>query len=269
MKQLNFRLRFANDLRSLLCSVVAVGSLLFIAPAHAGWLDWLLGGDEEETVSSEAPEDGASSNVGAIARALTSTDVASGLKQALQVGTERVVAQLGAVDGFNADPKIRIPLPGALVQAKSMMDRVGLGGPLEELETQLNRAAEAATPEAKALFVDAISQMTFDDAMAIYRGDDTAATAFLRGKMSDPLREKMGPIIDESLRQVGAAQLLDTALEKYRSIPFAPELQLDLTDHVARQATTGIFDYLAVEEAAIRADPAKRSTDLLKRVFSQ
>lgn len=198
---------------------------------------------------------------------LTESEIGNGLKEALRVGTERVVEQLAAVDGFNGDPQIHIPLPPALQTVQSTLNRFGLSGLADDLEVRLNRAAEAAAPEAKALFWQAIEQMTLDDVRAIYDGPDNAATAYFQGKMSSPLAERMQPIVDASLAEVGAIRVYDQLIAGYRDIPLVPDIKADLTGHVIERALDGMFHYVGVEEAAIRQNPAERTTDLLKKVF--
>lgn len=218
-----------------------------------GVLESVIGGDKKETSATVA--------------GLSQSEIVDGLKEALKVGSERVVSQLGESGGFNADPAIRIPLPEQLQQVKSVLERVGMGGVMTDLETSLNRAAEQATPKAKALFWDAIKEMSFDDAKRIYSGPDDAATQYLRDKMSAPLGEALRPIVDDSLSQVGAVKLYDQAMGRYDNIPFVPDVKANLTDHTVDKGMDGIFYYLAQEEAAIRKDPLKRSTELLRKVF--
>ncbi|MDH3792217.1 MAG: DUF4197 domain-containing protein [Rhodospirillales bacterium] len=201
------------------------------------------------------------------ADALGSDDIAAGLREALKVGSERVVRQVGAPDGFNADPEIHIPLPGALEDVQSMLRKVGMAGLADDLELKLNRGAEAAAPEAKALFLRAISEMTLDDAEKIYKGPDDAATQYFKDKMSPPLAERMTPVVDKSLSEVGAVRSYDEMMGRYEAIPFVPDVKADLTAYVVGKALDGIFFYIAKEEAAIRSDPAARTTDLLKKVF--
>ena len=198
---------------------------------------------------------------------LTESEIGKGLKEALRVGTDRVVEQLAAVDGFNGDPQIHIPLPPALQTVQSTLNRFGLSGLADDLEVRLNRAAEAEAPEAKALFWQAIEQMTLDDVRAIYNGPDNAATTYFQGKMSLPLAERMQPIVDASLAEVGAIQVYDQLIARYRDIPLVPDVKADLTAHVIERALDVMFHYVGVEEAAIRQNPAERTTDLLKKVF--
>ena len=200
-----------------------------------------------------------------------SVDLAAGLKEALRVGTETVVGQLGTTDGFNRDRTIRIPLPRRLDATRDWMGKVGMGGSLDDLETRLNRAVEAATPKAKRIFWQSIREMTLKDAKAIFNGPPDAATQFFKAKMGPRLKTEMRPVIVSSLSRVGAIQKYDEIVARYQKIPVAPKLAPDLkstlADHTLDGALNGLFHYLAKEEAAIRQNPAKRTTELLRRVF--
>ena len=197
----------------------------------------------------------------------TANEVSRAFKQALRLGAEDVVAQLGQKDGFNADPNVYIPLPEKFEVVKNTLNKSGLSFLIDDLELKLNRAAEKATPEAKALFIEAIRNMTFEDVMQIYKGPADSATKYFQGRMSAPLSEKMQPIVEDSLSRVGAIQSYDRVMDKYQSIPFVPDVKANLTDYVTQKGMEGIFYYMAEEEAAIRQDPAKQTTELLKRVF--
>jgi hypothetical protein len=241
---------------------LAVVVLMQPAEIKAG-TDWLKSGGDllkrATSASTGQPAAGGST--------LTSSEIADGLKEALRVGSERVVDRLGAADGFNADPKVHIPLPKSLQTVHEALSRVGMGGLTEDLELRLNRAAEAAAPKARDLFVDAISRMTLEDARAIWQGPPDAATRYFEGKMSPPLAVEMRPVVEESLNEAGAVQAYDQMMGRYRSLPFVPDLKADLTGHVVDGALAGIFSYLAEEEAAIRSNPVHRTTELLQKVF--
>lgn len=201
------------------------------------------------------------------AGALSNDDIIAGLKEALSVGATKVVAQLGKADGFNADPAIHIPLPAQMANVRSVLAKVGMAGTLDDLELKLNRAAEAATPAAKQLFLDSVKSMTLTDVNSIYRGDKDAATQYFKRTMSPGLAAKMQPIVQQSLAQVGAVQVYDQAMAKYNGLPLVPKVNANLNDHVVQLAMNGLFHYMAQEEAAIRENPVARSTDLLKKVF--
>jgi hypothetical protein len=198
---------------------------------------------------------------------LSINEISRGLKEALSIGSRQVVQQLGQANGFNNDPVIRIPLPTALDRARDVAARVGLADGFNSLETRLNRAAEIATPKARSLFINAIQQMTLADAKGILSGPDDAATQFFRRTMGPQLATAMTPIVDDSLGQVGAVRAFNSLLQQYRQIPLAPPVEADLTDHVVTLGMDGIFHYIAEEEKAIRNDPVRRTTELLRRVF--
>lgn len=198
---------------------------------------------------------------------LTAKDMTDGLKEALRIGTQRVVQQLGKPDGFNADKAIHIELPEQLQVVQSTLDKIGMGAMMNDLEEKLNRAAEKATPQAKTLFLDAIKAMSIDDVKRIFNGADDAATHYFKEKTSDPLKAAMRPVIDNSLAEVGVLQAYENVIGRYRSIPFVPDVKADLTNYTLDKCLDGVFHYLAVEEAAIRNDPLQRSTELLRRVF--
>ncbi len=198
---------------------------------------------------------------------LSNAEVADGLREALRVGTERAVGQVGASDGYNADPEIHIPLPGSLKDVQSVLQGFGMAGLADDLELRLNRAAEAAAPEAEALFWQAIDDMTLEDVQGIYNGPDDAATRYFQGKMTPPLAERMVPVVNESLAEVGAIRSYDEMMGQYKAVPFVPDVKADLTEYVVEKAMDGLFHYVAQEEAAIRNNPAKRTTEILQRVF--
>jgi hypothetical protein len=240
----------------------AVAASARAAAAQEGWLDrardlwgqyggWVTGG----------------------ARQLTVGEIAQGLREALRVGTGTVVAQLGRLDGFYGDPAVRIPLPAALEPVQRALSTVGFAGLLDDLELRLNRAAETATPRAKEVFWEAIARMTIDDAMRIYEGPEDAATQYFRGAMTDPLKLAFRPIVDTSLADAGAVRAFDDMLARYQTIPLVPALGANmkgrLIDHALDKSLDGLFHYLAQEEAAIRRDPAKRTTEILQRVFGR
>ncbi len=204
---------------------------------------------------------------GSTSGVLGNDEIANGLREALRVGTKRVVGQVGALDGFNGDGDIHIPLPDSLKKAQTLLRRFGMAGLADDLELRLNRAAEAAAPEARELFFQAITRMTLDDVQRIYKGPKDAATRYFQDRMTSALGQRMAPIIDRTLSQVGAIAAYDKMISEYKNLPLVPDVKADLTAYVVGAAMEGIFHYVAREEAAIRADPAKRTTALLKRVF--
>ena len=200
--------------------------------------------------------------------AISIDDMDKAFKEALRIGSDSVVEKLGALDGFNADSVIHIPLPEQLDTVKTVLSKVGMSGIVDDLELKLNRAAEAATPKAKELFIQSINEMSFDDVKGIYDGPEDSATNYFKEKMSPALSKEMLPIVQDSLSEVGAIQTYNSVMGKYNTLPFVPDVTADLTDYVVQKGMDGIFYYIAIEEAAIRKDPLKQTTDLLKKVFS-
>ena len=177
------------------------------------------------------------------------------------------MGQIGSANGFNSDPQVHIPFPNSLKRVKSALGRVGTFGMAGDLEFKLNRAAEAATPKAKKLFWDSISGMNLDDVQKIWKGTKNAATQFFQGKMTTPLKGEFRPIVNASLADVGAVASYEKMMGHYKSLPFVPDVKADLVNHVLDKAIAGIFIYLGREEAAIRDNPAKQTTAILKKVF--
>lgn len=252
--------RWSENRTIRLASLALLIVFLLQPQTVAGQLDWLNKGREVlEAVTTPGDQQPDTT--------LTRAEIVEGLKEALRVGSSRVVEQLGTVDGYYEDPQVHIPLPGNLEKVRSALKTVGMSSMMDDLEIQLNRAAEQAAGKAKPLFMDAISTMTIEDAMQIYRGPDDAATRYFENRMADPLAEEMRPIVAESLQEVGAMQTYDAAVGRYKSLPFVPDIQTDLTGYVIERGMAGIFLYLGKEEAAIRSDPVQRTTDILKKVF--
>lgn len=200
-------------------------------------------------------------------QSLSKGEVSSGLKQALTVSTNAVAKQLGAKNGYFGDAKIRIPLPGVLGEAQKRLKPFGMSGVLDDLQLRMNRAAESAAPTARKLVVDAVSSMTIEDALGVLRGGDTAATDYLRKKTEPSLRKAFRPYVDKELANAGALTALDGALNTYGAGLVTTDAHGWLADNAVTGALDGLFYYVAQEEQAIRHDPAKRTTDLLRRVF--
>jgi len=236
------------------CLLVALLTVAYAVRAESGWLESgldLLRGLTGETMGGP----------------LTVDEIAAGLKEALRVGSRNVVKTLRKKDGFNLDPNIHISLPEVFDPMNGILATVGLSSLLDDLELRLNRAAEAATPKAKDLFLDAIGKMTFRDVQSIFQGPDDAATRYFKDTMSPELATALRPVVNRVLSEVGAIQAYDKLMGRYRALPLVPDIKADLTEHVVQKTMDGIFLYMAREEAAIRKDPAKRTTALLRRVF--
>jgi len=244
----------------MLAGIAAGALVLTVGQGHAQFGDLMKKGQE---MLGGSKSGGGTGGVGG----LSTGEITQGLKEALRVGSGRVVSQVGKTDGYNGDPAIRLPLPGSLKSVQSALRSAGMSGMLDDLELKLNRAAEVAAPKAKSIFIDAIAAMSVDDAKKIYNGPDDAATRYFQGKMTKPLAAEMAPVVNESLSEVGAIKSYDSVMGQYKQIPFVPDAKADLTDYVVEKGMDGIFHYLAKEEAAIRQNPVKRSTEVLKKVF--
>jgi hypothetical protein len=252
--------------RSFLTALVACTT--FAGPAGAqSFLDKAksaLGGAGLPGVSGGGS--GASSG-GGLGSALSTGEISGGLKDALRIATDRTVSTVGKTDGYYGDPAIKIPLPGSLKLVQQGLSMAGYGSLTDDLQLKINRAAEAAAPQAKDVFVESIQQMSLDDARGILNGPDDAATQYFKKTMSNPLKDRMRPIVSDQLSQVGAVKSLDAVMGQAASVPGVPTPTSSLTDFTLDGALSGIFHYLAAEEKAIRQNPAARSTELLKKVF--
>lgn len=204
-------------------------------------------------------------------RPLTQAEAAQGIRAALNNGVGSAISQVGRRDGFLRDSLIKIALPDFLQDMQSSLSRIGLSGPLDELETQLNRGAEAAAPKARGIFTDAISSLSIQGAIGIVQGGDNAATTFLQNRTGGSLNNLFTPIMTNALQQAGAIRTFDQLASRLQGIPLAPKLGADaktnLISHGVDRGLDGMFTYIGREEAAIRANPLKRTSAILRRVF--
>jgi len=199
---------------------------------------------------------------------VTGRDAESGLRQALSKGAVAAVLRVGRLDGFWADNHIRIPLPGPLGSLQKTLSPLGMGGPLDDLQLKINRAAETAAPKAKKLFVDAITGMTVDDVVGVLRGGDTAGTQYLRNRTGGQLGELFRPPMRQALDSTGAMRSLKRVVaDNNVGGLFGGDPAASLTGFAVGKALDGVFYYVGEEERAIRQDPVKQSTSLLRKVF--
>ena len=199
---------------------------------------------------------------------LSNDEIIAGLKEALEVGTEKAVALVSKVDGYYRNPDIKIPLPESVQKVEKLLRAVGYGQKVDAFELSMNRAAERAAPEAKSIFQDAISQMSFEDARKILNGRDNEATLYFEDKTSGRLQELFKPIVKDSMGQVGVTRSFQNLNAKVESMPFGKSLSFDLDQYVTDGALQGLFKMLAEQERQIRTQPAARVTDLLQKVFA-
>ncbi|MDP1646336.1 MAG: DUF4197 domain-containing protein [Thiobacillus sp.] len=199
--------------------------------------------------------------------ALSSADINAGLKEALTRGAEAAVAQLGQKDGFFGNPTLKIPLPPSLQKAEKAMRMFGMGKQADELVLSMNRAAEAAVPEAKTLLVDAVKEMTLEDAKGILTGGKTSATDFFRKKTETRLTERFAPIVKATTDKVGLAQQYNQYAGMAAQFNLVDKKQASVEQYVTQQALDRLYTVIGEKEAAIRANPMQASSDLLKKVF--
>jgi len=198
---------------------------------------------------------------------LTNDEVVSGLKEALEVGTQRGTDQLSAVDGFFKNAAIKILMPPEAEKVEKTLRSVGLGKEVDKAILSMNRAAEDAAKSATPIFVKAIREMTIQDAFGILKGGDFAATDYLKDKTTASLTEAFRPVIDSSLKKVDATKYWNTVFTTYNKFS-TEKVNTDLPAYVTEKALSGIFYQVGQEEQKIRKDPVARTTDLLKKVFA-
>ncbi|MDO5969907.1 DUF4197 domain-containing protein [Flavivirga aquimarina] len=199
---------------------------------------------------------------------LSNTDIASGLRQALDFGIDKQVTKLTQTDGFFKNELVKILLPEELQKVDKTLRDIGLSKLADEGLKVLNRAAEDAVKEATPIFVDAVKGITFADAKNILLGNNDAATQYLSSKTKTALYNKFNPVIKSSFGKVGADKIWSNLINKYNNIPFTNNVNPDLTDYVTGEALKGVFTMIAVEETEIRTKLSSRTTDLLKKVFA-
>jgi len=198
------------------------------------------------------------------------TTIASGLKEALTVGTGNAVTSVSKTDGYFGNKMIKILMPEKIQTAANALGKLGYQKQVDDFVLSMNRAAEKAAPKAKEIFVDAIKQMTIDDARKILNGGNTAATDYFKSKTSKKIFETFKPIVSSSMNEVGVTKAYNDMMGKYTSsVPFAKKESLDLNTYVTNKASDGLFYMVGQEEKKIRTDPAARVTDLLKNVFGK
>jgi len=195
---------------------------------------------------------------------------AAGLKQALEKGTQQAVTLLGRENGYFANSRVKIPMPENLVRVEKVLRKLGQGKTADEFVLSLNRAAEAAAPQAKTIFLQVIRQMSVQDAIGIVRGPDDAATRYFREHSETTLTEKFRPVVAAATSKVGVTQRYKQLLKEAGPVTALLDLRsLDIDDYVTSRALDGLFLMVADEEKRIRQDPVARTTELLRKVFGK
>ncbi len=231
--------------------VVLVWFFISVSLVKAGWLEDLL-----EVIEPAIPQN-------------TLETTISGLKEALSIGTANAVSHVSQVNGYFNNESIKILMPENFKMVADMLSQVGYKEQVDSFIDSMNQAAEKAAPQAKSIFLDAVTQMSFDDAKAILNGGDTAATDYLKEKTSDKIYDAFKPLIIQSLDEVGGTGYYNAMMKTFTALPFAQAQALDLNHYVSSKAMDGLFFMIGEEEKKIRTDPAARVTDLLQKVFTK
>jgi hypothetical protein len=199
---------------------------------------------------------------------LTNDEIVAGLKEALSVGAQNGANKLSAVDGFFANAAIKVLMPPEAKKVENTLRSAGMGKLVDNAILSMNRAAEEASKSAAPIFVNAVKGMSFQDALGILKGSDTAATGYLRGKTVSALSTAFRPVIDSALQKTSATSYWKTVFDAYNKLPTTfNKINPDLAGYVTEKSLSGMFYQVAQEEQKIRKDPAARVSDILKKVF--
>jgi hypothetical protein len=206
-------------------------------------------------------------NVASAAGYNNQAQLVRGIKEALELGSNRAATSLSASGGYANNPLYRIELPTNVQPIASKLRQLGLGSQMDKVESLMNQGAEKAAIEAKAVFIDAVRNMSVTDALGIVRGNSTAATDYFRAQTEASLRQRYLPIIKENLQEIGFYNQYQQMLSTYNMLPIANKPDLDLEQHVLNQALNGLFKQVAAEEQLIRKDPVGRGSQIIGTVF--
>ena len=198
---------------------------------------------------------------------LSEKDAADGIKEALVNGTTKGVKIVSKADGYFKNPEIKIPFPPDATEIESKLRAIGLGNKVDEVVLSINRAAEDAAKEAETIFVSAVKAMSINDAIHIVKGENDAATKYLKNTTTGELKIKFQPKIEASLDKVDATKQWEELIKEYNKIPFVKKKNPNLDEYVTGKAIDGLFVMIAKEELSIRKDPLARTSELLKKVF--
>jgi hypothetical protein len=216
---------------------------------------------------AKGAKDGANKILGNDDKSLSNDDVIAGLKEALTVGTNKSTESASKVDGYYQNPLILIPFPPEAEKVKNTVEDLGMEEQVKKFVLTLNRAAEEAAKEAAPIFLAAVKGMTIDDGFTILRGEDNAATTYLKDKTSAPLTDKFSPIVKKAIEKVEVTKYWNPIISTYNKVPLIKKMNPDLEEYVTQKALEGLFKLLEGEEKKIRTDPMARVSDLLKKVF--
>jgi len=226
-------------------------------------------GDALKKGLPQLPGTGGSPTGQAAGAGLDDSTIASGLKDALSVGTKNAISLVSKLNGYFGNQAIKILLPDNIQKAAELAGKVGYQKQVDEFILSMNRAAEKAAPKAASYFADAIKAMSIEDARKILSGGNTAATEYFKSKTSAKLYDEFKPSVSESMNQVGVTHAYNAMMGKVPSVPFAKPESVDLDHYVTTKALDGLFYMVGQEEQKIRTNPAAQTTDLLKKVFGK
>nr|WP_225865010.1 DUF4197 domain-containing protein [Ideonella benzenivorans] len=201
------------------------------------------------------------------AAGLSEADASLGVKTALERGASSAVALLGRPDGFLGNPQVRIPLPSGLKEAAQLLKFTGQQKRVDELVTAMNRAAEAAVPEAKTLLVQAVKTMSVEDAVGIVKGGDTSVTDFFARRTRAPLTDRFLPIVTQATEKVDLAAKYNAVAGKASGLGLVAQEDANVQQYVTRKALDGLYLMIGQEEKKIRRDPVGTGSAILKKVF--
>lgn len=239
-------------------------ALLALFATHANALNL---SDLKDSIKSSGNTTGSNASNTTGVDSLTNTEASGGLKEALTQGVGKAVSTLGVTDGFFGNKEVKIPLPKSLKKIEKGMKLMGMGKQSDELVLKMNRAAEAAVPEAKALLVDSIKQMSLADAKAILTGPQDAATQYFKRTTSKQMSEKFLPIVTKATENVKLADSYNKYAEMGSKFGVVKKEDANINQYVTNKALDGLYLMIAKEEAAIRKDPLGQASSLLKKVF--
>lgn len=241
---------------------------LFLVAAQSQGLKGLINKVAKDTSSASSISKVLNAASGHSKDSLSTSDIISGLKEALQTGTNRGVAKLSSPDGFFKDAAIKILMPEEAKKVEQKLRSIGFGKQADNAILSMNRAAEDASKSAAPIFIDAIKRMSIQDAAGILRGGDFAATDYLKAKTTENLSNAFRPVIEQSLTKVNATRHWNTVFTTYNQFSLQ-KVNTDLAAYVTEKALSGIFHEVALQEQKIRRDPAAQTTELLRKVFGR
>jgi hypothetical protein len=243
-------------MKKILATFMVCATFIFVSLCYAGPFDGLMKDIKIPQIGGNSSPDEATT--------------VSGLKEALSIGSGNAVTSVSKMDGYFTNQVIKILLPEKIQMVADLLGKVGYQKQVDAFVLSMNRAAESAAPKARTFFVDAIKQMTFQDAMQILKGNETAATDYFKSKTYNNIYTEFKPSVSASMNKVGVTKSYKDMIGTYTSsVPFAKVESLDLDHYVTTRALEGLYHMVGEEEKKIRTNPAARVTDLLKKVFAK